>query len=97
MIEPITSTVPFMVIEGNHENEPQINNKTFVAYKARFAVPQAESNSRTSMYYSFDAGGIHFLMLGAYVDYNKTSKSFYRLSIIVISCGIALLWSALLV
>jgi len=79
MVEPVTSTVPFMVIEGNHENEPQINNKSFVAYKARFAVPQAESNSGTSMYYSFNAGGIHFLMLGAYIDFKNTSKPIFLL------------------
>jgi hypothetical protein len=24
------------------------------------------------LYYSFHAGGIHFIMLGAYVDYNRT-------------------------
>lgn len=61
-----------MVIEGNHELETQIDNKTFVAYKARFAVPSSESNSGTSMYYSFDAGGIHFVMIGAYINYNRT-------------------------
>ncbi|KAG0623436.1 hypothetical protein M758_3G174500 [Ceratodon purpureus] len=76
MIEPLTSTVPFMVIEGNHEYEPQINNESFVAYNARFAVPHAESNSSTSMYYSFNAGGIHFIMIGAYIDYNRTGEQF---------------------
>lgn len=75
MLEPLTSTVPFMVIEGNHEYELQINNESFVAYNTRFAVPHAESNSGTSMYYSFNAGGIHFIMIGAYIDYNRTSKS----------------------
>ena len=39
MMEPLTSEVPMMVIEGNHELETQINNESFVAYKARFAVP----------------------------------------------------------
>lgn len=75
MVEPLSSRVPWMVIEGNHEVEPQINNESFVAYKARFAVPHAESNSDTSMYYSFNAGGIHFVMIGGYIDYNKTGKS----------------------
>lgn len=76
MIEPLTSTVPFMVIEGNHEYELQINNGSFAAYNARFAVPHEESNSGTSMYYSFNAGGVHFIMIGAYIDYNKTGESF---------------------
>lgn len=75
MIEPLTSKVPFMVIEGNHEHELQIENKSFVAYSARFAVPQEESGSGSSMYYSFNAGGIHFVMIGAYTRFDKTSKS----------------------
>ena len=64
-----------MVIEGNHEMEPQGHGgavTTFASYSARFAVPSEESGSNTKFYYSFDAGGIHFIMLGAYVDYNRT-------------------------
>jgi len=76
MMEPLISEVPMMVIEGNHELETQINNESFVAYKARFAVPSTESNSGTSMYYSFNAGGIHIVMLGAYVDFNKSSEQY---------------------
>lgn len=81
MMEPLTSEVPMMVIEGNHELESQINNESFVAYKARFAVPSTESNSGTSMYYSFNVGGIHIVMLGAYVDFNKSSKSEFVLNV----------------
>lgn len=61
-----------MVIQGNHEIEPQAENLTFVSYMSRFAVPAEESKSGSKMYYSFDAGGVHFVMLGAYVDYNRT-------------------------
>lgn len=61
-----------MVIQGNHEIEPQANEMSFVSYTSRFSVPAEESGSDTKMYYSFDAGGVHFVMLGAYVDYNKT-------------------------
>jgi hypothetical protein len=73
-MEPLTSRVPMMVIEGNHEMEPQGHGgaMTFASYSARFAVPADESGSGTKFYYSFDAGGIHFIMLGAYVDYNRT-------------------------
>lgn len=73
-MEPVTSRVPMMVIEGNHEIEPQISGITFKSYLTRFAVPSAESGSNSSFYYSFNAGGIHFLMLGAYVDYNATGN-----------------------
>lgn len=63
-----------MVTEGNHEIEPQGDGGTvaFASYLARFAVPSEESGSNTKFYYSFNAGGIHFIMLGAYVDYNRT-------------------------
>lgn len=75
-MEPLISRVPMMVIEGNHEIEPQAENGTFASYKARFAVPQQESGSGTNLYYSFNAGGIHFIMLGGYVDYNRTGHQY---------------------
>lgn len=71
-MEPLISRVPMMIIEGNHEIEPQASGVTFESYLKRFAVPSKESRSNTNFYYSFDAGGIHFIMLGAYIDYNKT-------------------------
>lgn len=73
-MQPLTSTVPMMVIEGNHEIESQADGVTFEAYNSRFAVPSAESGSNTSLYYSFNAGGIHVVMLGGYVDYNQTGE-----------------------
>lgn len=63
-----------MLIEGNHEIEPQAAGVTFKSYLSRFAVPSAESDSKSNFYYSFDAGGIHIIMLGAYVDYDRTSE-----------------------
>jgi acid phosphatase type 7 len=76
-MEPITSKIPLMVIEGNHEIEPQGHGGevTFASYLARFAVPSKESGSNTKFYYSFNAGGIHFIMLGAYIDYNRTGNN----------------------
>jgi hypothetical protein len=78
-MEPITSKVPLMVIEGNHEIEPQGHGGevTFTSYLTRFAVPSKESGSNTKFYYSFNAGGIHFIMLGAYVDYNHTGNNLF--------------------
>ncbi|XP_002445296.2 purple acid phosphatase 23 isoform X1 [Sorghum bicolor] len=77
-MEPITSKIPLMVIEGNHEIEPQGHGGevTFASYLARFAVPSNESGSNTKFYYSFNAGGIHFIMLGAYVNYNHTGVQY---------------------
>lgn len=71
-MEPVTSRIPMMVVEGNHEIEEQIDNKTFASYSSRFSFPSTESGSFSPFYYSFDAGGIHFIMLAAYADYNKS-------------------------
>ncbi|KAM3290180.1 purple acid phosphatase 23 isoform X1 [Capsicum chacoense] len=75
-MEPLISRVPMMVIEGNHEIEPQAAGLTFQSYLARYSVPSKESGSNSNLYYSFDAGGVHFIMLGAYVDYNQTSAQY---------------------
>lgn len=71
-MQPLISSVPIMVIEGNHEIEEQAENQTFVAYRSRFAFPSEESGSSSPFYYSFNAGGIHFIMLGAYISYDKS-------------------------
>ncbi|KAG5611823.1 hypothetical protein H5410_023104 [Solanum commersonii] len=73
-MELLISRVPMMVIEGNHEIEPQAEGLTFQSYLTRYSVPSKDSGSNSNLYYSFNAGGIHFIMLGAYVDYNQTSK-----------------------
>ncbi|GAV70782.1 Metallophos domain-containing protein/Metallophos_C domain-containing protein, partial [Cephalotus follicularis] len=75
-MQPLTSRVPLMVIEGNHEIEPQAAGIIFKSYLTRFAVPSEESASNSNFYYSFDAGGVHFVMLGAYVDYNSTGAQY---------------------
>ncbi|KAG7543081.1 Purple acid phosphatase-like N-terminal [Arabidopsis thaliana x Arabidopsis arenosa] len=75
-MEPLTSKVPTMVIEGNHEIEPQASGITFKSYSERFSVPASESGSNSNFYYSFDAGGVHFVMLGAYVNYNHTGLQY---------------------
>lgn len=78
-MQPLISKVPIMVVEGNHEIELQAGNLTFAAYNSRFAFPSHESKSASAMYYSFNAGGIHFLMLGSYAPYNKSGKIFISL------------------
>jgi len=71
-MEPLIDSVPIMVVEGNHEIEEQAESKTFVAYSSRFAFPSKESGSSSTFYYSFNAGGIHFIMLGSYISYDKS-------------------------
>ncbi|GAU28665.1 hypothetical protein TSUD_159470 [Trifolium subterraneum] len=75
-MQSLISSVPIMVIEGNHEIESQTENKTFVAYSSRFAFPSEESGSSSTFYYSFNAGGIHFIMLGAYISYDKSGVQY---------------------
>ncbi|MBA0617774.1 hypothetical protein Godav_027194, partial [Gossypium davidsonii] len=75
-MQSLISRTPIMVIEGNHEIEEQAGKQSFVAYRSRFAFPSEESKSSSPFYYSFNAGGIHFIMLGAYVDYSKSAKQY---------------------
>lgn len=75
-MEPLLSSVPMMVLGGNHDIEPQAGDITFASYSARFSVPSRESGSNNSLYYSFNAGGIHFVMLAAYIDYNRTGAQY---------------------
>lgn len=75
-MQNLVSKVPIMVVEGNHEIEAQAGNQTFAAYSSRFAFPSEESGSLSSFYYSFNAGGIHFIMLGAYISYDKSGHQY---------------------
>ncbi|KAG9445704.1 hypothetical protein H6P81_011832 [Aristolochia fimbriata] len=75
-MEPLISEIPIMVVEGNHEIELQAGNKSFVAYSSRFAFPSHESGSSSTFYYSFNAGGVHFIMLGAYISYYKKGDQY---------------------
>ncbi|GLT28179.1 hypothetical protein SLA2020_031300 [Shorea laevis] len=75
-MESLVSKVPIMVIEGNHEIEEQAGKQAFVAYSSRFTFPSKESGSSSTHYYSFNAGGIHFVMLGAYIAYSKSAEQY---------------------
>ncbi|XAR48824.1 Acid phosphatase [Bertholletia excelsa] len=75
-MQPLVSKVPIMVVEGNHEIELQAGNQTFAAYSARFAFPSEESRSLSTFYYSFNTGGIHFIMLGSYIAYDKSADQY---------------------
>ncbi|ONK77208.1 uncharacterized protein A4U43_C02F4200 [Asparagus officinalis] len=75
-MEPTVSEIPIMVIEGNHELEQQAEKKTYVSYSSRFAFPSEESGSFSTFYYSFNAGGIHFIMLGGYISYEKSGEQY---------------------
>lgn len=75
LVDYHAATVPWMVIEGNHEEElAGSRDAGFVAYNARFAVPSIQSRSNTKLYYSYDVPGAHIVMLGTYADWSPRSR-----------------------
>ncbi|KAK9861505.1 hypothetical protein WJX84_007459 [Apatococcus fuscideae] len=75
-LQPYLQSHAFLGIEGNHEQEPNINGVQFQSYLARYQAPGVESGSNTTLYYSFDMGPAHVVMLGSYVDYGKNSSQY---------------------
>ena len=80
LVEPLSATVPWMTVTGNHEPERPIicgrtMNKSFAAYDARYGqyLPYAASGSPDPHFYSWEAGGAHWVMLGSYTDYKPGS------------------------
>ncbi|PKA65402.1 putative purple acid phosphatase 20 [Apostasia shenzhenica] len=80
LVEPLASSRPWMVTEGNHEIEtiPIIEPKPFKSYNARWHMPFEESSSPSNLFYSFDAAGgsIHVIMLGSYTDFGGGSDQY---------------------
>ncbi|XP_010469546.1 PREDICTED: purple acid phosphatase 13-like [Camelina sativa] len=76
-MEPLTANVPTMMVAGDHEIELQIgSNLTFSAYSSRFTFPSKESGSFSPLYYSFNAGGAHFIVLNSYTPYDNSSDQY---------------------
>ncbi|KAL7613289.1 hypothetical protein Lser_V15G05480 [Lactuca serriola] len=78
LVEPYASRRPWMVTEGNHEQEivPIIYPNGFKAYNARWPMPHVESGSESNLYYSFDVVGTHIIMLGSYADFSVDSDQY---------------------
>jgi len=84
---PITSTVPYMVLPGNHEVACQellasslcpVSQQNFTAYRQRFRMPSAESGAGAAiggMWSSFDYGLVHFTMINTETDYPNAPDS----------------------
>ena len=79
MIEPLAAHVPYMVAPGNHDAschavwntgcDDRLRN--FSAYRNRWRMPWRESGTNTSqnMWYSFDYGPVHFVVISTETDY----------------------------
>lgn len=88
-IEPVASAVPYMVAPGNHESEchspvciarlrslgKPLSN--FSAYTHRWAMPFAQSGGSSNMWYSFDAGPVHFVTVNTETDWRGANEEFY--------------------
>jgi hypothetical protein len=75
LVQPSTASVPHMTIEGNHELE-SIDGApdSFLAYESRWRMPYERSGSKSALYYSYETGPAHILMLGSYAAYGHGSK-----------------------
>ncbi|URE13557.1 RNA-binding protein C23E6.01c [Musa troglodytarum] len=77
LVQPLASSRPWMVTEGNHEKESIVFFKSgFQAYNARWKMPYEESGSTSNLYYSFEVAGVHIIMLGSYADYDENSDQY---------------------
>jgi len=73
-IEAISSSIPYMVMPGNHEYtsyDPFLyfETKNFVVYNHRFSMPKTGTNQSQSMYYSFDYSNVHFISYSTETSY----------------------------
>jgi len=76
-MEPITSTLPYMSLPGNHEVTctevtPFLcppNQQNFTAYRKRFRMPSKESGGVENLWYSYDYGSVHFVQIDTESDY----------------------------
>ncbi|KAK4767813.1 hypothetical protein SAY87_002954 [Trapa incisa] len=77
LVQPLASARPWMVTEGNHEEERiPLLKEGFQSYNARWKMPSEESGSSSNLYYSFEVAGVHVIMLGSYVDYDEYSEQY---------------------
>lgn len=77
LVQPLASARPWMVTQGNHEKESiPLIKEGFSSYNARWKMPYEESGSSSNLYYSFEAAGVHAIMLGSYTDYDEYSDQY---------------------
>lgn len=87
LVQPLASARPWMVTEGNHEEEkiPLVKDG-FQSYNARWKMPSEESGSSSNLYYSFEVAGVHAIMLGSYADFDEYSDQYSWLKVCVFCC-----------
>eukprot|EP00941_MAST-03F_sp_MAST-3F-sp1_P002835 g2835.t1 len=76
----VTRSQPYMVAVGNHEaschspacmihSDIRHALSNFTAYNSRFNMPSLESNGSLNMWYSFNYGPIHFIVINTETDF----------------------------
>lgn len=68
----LSSTLPYMVQVGNHENELVGG---FTAYAARFAMP-APASGTANVWYSLNVAGVHWITLSNYHPFTSGSDQY---------------------
>ncbi|MED6186032.1 Purple acid phosphatase 18 [Stylosanthes scabra] len=77
LVQPLASSKPWMVTQGNHEVESiPLLKDGFVSYNSRWKMPFEESGSSSNLYYSFEVAGVHIIMLGSYSGYDEYSEQY---------------------
>jgi len=81
-MENVTANYPYMVCPGNHEASCLVTGSVgcpkgltnFSAYRNRFLMPSLDSGGVENMWYSFDYGLVHFVMLDSETDYKMSPE-----------------------
>eukprot|EP00049_Salpingoeca_infusionum_P000200 m.38047 g.38047 ORF g.38047 m.38047 type:complete len:458 (-) comp10154_c0_seq1:5283-6656(-) len=81
LVQPVFANQPLMVLPGNHEIEqsskPGTTPTPFLAYNSRFKMPSVASGAtHDSLYYSFNSGPAHIVMLNSYMDFDSSSDQY---------------------
>ena len=82
----MTNTKPYMVSPGNHESECHSpacitsslyreSLRNFSAYNTRWRMPFASSNGTSNMWYSWNAGLVHFVSLDTETDFPGAAEA----------------------
>lgn len=73
MADTLASSMPFMVASGNHEIEGAC---LYEAYQARFASMPAGGRADGPLYYSYEVGPAHVIVLASFFVYSSGSAQY---------------------
>eukprot|EP00736_Rhodelphis_marinus_P001555 Rmarinus@m.26185 len=78
MVEPVTSQLAWMYAAGNHEYELLYgpDDDRFVAFQSRFRMPSPSKGGNGNLYYSYNVGPVHAIVLCSYTDFSESSAQF---------------------